>query len=64
MKLVRKAVVKDARLMDDTSPDEPSASRIEVGLTQEEATRRLADYGPNEVPEKKTSPLIRVAKGK
>ena len=34
----------------DTSPD---------GLTQAEATSRLAKYGPNEIAEKKTNPLLK-----
>jgi len=29
------------------------------GLTQAEATRRLAQYGPNEIEEKKTNPLLK-----
>ena len=33
----------------DTSPD---------GLTQEEATRRLVTYGPNEIVEKTVNPLV------
>jgi H+-transporting ATPase len=28
------------------------------GLTQEEATKRLREYGPNEIPEKKRNPLL------
>jgi H+-transporting ATPase len=34
----------------DTSPD---------GLTQAEAEKRLAHYGPNEIKEKKTNPLLK-----
>jgi H+-transporting ATPase len=45
--------------MVNTSPDEPSIPRIDVGLTLEEAQRRLKEYGPNEVPEKKKNPLLR-----
>ena len=32
------------------------------GLTAEEARRRLDEYGPNEVPERKTSPLVKFGK--
>jgi H+-transporting ATPase len=39
-----------------------SSSIIGDGLTTEEAHRRLKEYGPNEVPEKKTSPILRFAK--
>ncbi|MCX6649047.1 MAG: plasma-membrane proton-efflux P-type ATPase [Candidatus Bathyarchaeota archaeon] len=40
------------------------ATRIDGadGLTSEEAKHRLAEYGPNEVPEKKTSPLVKFGK--
>ncbi len=30
------------------------------GLTQAEATKRLAQYGPNEIQEQKTNPLLKV----
>jgi H+-transporting ATPase len=39
-----------------------SFKQLDSGLTHEEAMKRLREYGPNEVPEKKTSPLIRIAK--
>ena len=45
--------------MDDISHNEPSTSKIDVGLTLEEARKRLKEYGPNEVPEKKKTPLLR-----
>ncbi len=48
--------------MEKKSPAESPSPSFDVGLTPGEAARRLADYGPNEVPEKKTSPLIRIAK--
>lgn len=37
-------------------------SDIEKGLSTEEAKRRLSEYGYNEVPEKKTHFLVRLAK--
>ena len=43
----------------DRTGDESTSPK---GLTVEEAKRRLMDYGPNEVPEKKTSLLRRIAK--
>ena len=35
---------------------------IEEGLTTQEAKRRLSEYGYNEVPEKKTHFVVRLAK--
>jgi H+-transporting ATPase len=45
--------------MENKSPDESLSSTIDGGLTPEEATRRLEEYGPNEVSEKRASPLLR-----
>ena len=39
-----------------------STTNIDAGLTTAEAQRRLEEYGPNEVPEKKNNPLIQFAK--
>ena len=45
--------------MDNTVADESLTHIVNVGLTQEEASKRLREYGPNEVPEKKRNPLLR-----
>ena len=45
--------------MDSTITDESLTHSVNGGLTQEEATKRLREYGPNEVPEKKRNPLLR-----
>ena len=47
--------------MDQKSPDDSLASSIGDGLSLEEVARRLSEYGPNEVPEKKTNPILRFA---
>jgi H+-transporting ATPase len=44
--------------MKENVPDQPIPN-IDDGLTQEEAHRRQLEYGPNEVAEKKTSPILR-----
>jgi H+-transporting ATPase len=41
---------------EDRTGNEPTSLE---GLTTEEAKRRLSEYGPNEVPEKKTNPVLR-----
>ena len=45
--------------MDNTIADESLTHSVNGGLTQEEASKRLREYGPNEVPEKKRNPLLR-----
>ena len=40
-------------------PQPLTSSIIKDGLAPEEARRRLGEYGPNEVPEKKTNPVLR-----
>ena len=47
--------------MEDKTQPLALTSSIDGGLTQEEASRRLGEYGPNEVPEKKTSPILSLA---
>jgi H+-transporting ATPase len=47
-------------MQDKSGPSPPPAS-LESGLAPDEARRRLAEYGPNEVPERKESPLVRLA---
>ncbi len=44
--------------MKEKVPDQPIPN-IDDGLTQEEAHRRQLEYGPNEVAEKKTIPILR-----
>ena len=53
--------LKAPRLMEDKTQPPALTSNIDGGLTQEEVSRRLGEYGPNEVPEKKTSPILRLA---
>lgn len=43
----------------DNAPD--ASSGTQNGLSTEEAKKRLAEYGYNEVPEKKTNPILRFA---
>ena len=47
--------------MQDQAESSPPSTSLESGLTPDEARRRLAEYGPNEVPERKTNPLVRLA---
>ncbi|MCX6654936.1 MAG: HAD-IC family P-type ATPase, partial [Candidatus Bathyarchaeota archaeon] len=44
--------------MDSTVTDESLTHSVDGGLTQEEVSKRLREYGPNEVPEKKRNPLL------
>ena len=48
--------------MPDWTESSPSTLSLDSGLTSEEVQRKLAEYGPNEVPEKKINPLLRFAK--
>ena len=45
--------------MDSTVTDESPTHSVDRGLTQEEVAKKLREYGPNEVPEKKRNPLLR-----
>src|SRR5574337_1331563 len=49
-----------------TSMDQPSRGaekdRVSLGLTDAEAQRRLAQYGPNETPERHSHPLLTLLK--
>jgi len=47
--------------MPDWTESSPSTF-LDSGLTSEEAQRKLAEYGPNEVPEKKINPLLHFTK--
>jgi H+-transporting ATPase len=41
-----------------TTPDDiPFESYVKTGLSSEEVTRKLEEFGPNEIPEKKVSPI-------
>src|SRR4030043_734156 len=46
----------------ENKSSESLASTFDGGLTEDEAARRLKEYGPNEVPEKKSSLTMRLAK--
>ena len=46
----------------ENKSSESLASTFDGGLTEDEAAGRLKEYGPNEVPEKKTSLTMRLAK--
>jgi magnesium-transporting ATPase (P-type) len=50
--------------MKDNSVDLPAApaTNQETGLTTEEARNRFQQFGPNEVPEQKTHPVLRFLK--
>lgn len=45
--------------MANPTTDKSLTPNVNEGLTQEEAAKRLGEYGPNEVPEKKRNPLLR-----
>jgi len=47
--------------MESQTSSNATLQKVESGLTPEEAKKRLAEYGYNEVPEKKTNPLLRLA---
>jgi H+-transporting ATPase len=48
--------------MENRTEQKTVTPNIDEGLSSDEAKKRLADYGYNEVPEKKTNPLLKIAK--
>ena len=48
--------------MNMKSIDEALASNMELGLTLEETVKRLKEYGPNEIPEKKIRSILNLVK--